>query len=151
MNTVDRLLDQARHLGVRLESNGPKLRVFAPDNLADTDWIKLQRDLIEHKPAILRMLRTKAADWDDLSAQRWGPAVDDPTPGIIIDRSDPARLSAALATLDPNQPGDAWEPAWLDDPTASVSWSDVQKTVAEAAEWNEVLRTGTHKPGTTYR
>ena len=23
--------------------------------------------------------------WDDLAAQRWGPAIGDPTPGIVID------------------------------------------------------------------
>ena len=150
MNTTI-VLDRARRHGVRIEPHGTKLRLYRPDNLPPDVWEPLRADLIEHKPAILRLLATKPAEWADLSAQRWGPAVDDPTPGIIIDHPDPDRVSAALATLDPNQPGDAWEPAWLDDPTASVSWSDVRKTVAEAAEWNEVLRTGTHKPGTMYR
>lgn len=151
MTTADYVLDQARQLGVGLEANGPKLRVFVPEDIAEDDWSTLQAELLTHKPAILRLLAPPHTPWHELSLQRWGPSVNDPTSGIIIDHPDPDRLAAALSTLDPNQPGDAWEPAWLDDPTASVSWSDVQKTVAEAAEWNEVLRTGTHKPGTTYR
>jgi len=30
--------------------------------------------------------------WPELAAQRWGPALNDPTPGIIIDQSEPSRV-----------------------------------------------------------
>jgi DNA primase len=39
--------------------------------------------------------------WDELAALRWGPATDDPTPGIIVDRPDPARRQAAIEAADP--------------------------------------------------
>ena len=37
--------------------------------------------------------------WDDLAGWRWGPAIGDPEPGIIIDRPDPARRRLALEAL----------------------------------------------------
>ena len=37
--------------------------------------------------------------WDDLACWRWGPAIGDPEPGIIIDRPDPARRRLALEAL----------------------------------------------------
>lgn len=37
--------------------------------------------------------------WDELARWRWGPALDDPEPGIIIDRPDRARMMAALEIL----------------------------------------------------
>ncbi len=42
--------------------------------------------------------------WDELAAQRWGPARDDPTPSIVVDRPDPGRLKAALEGADPHDP-----------------------------------------------
>ena len=42
--------------------------------------------------------------WGELAAQRWGPARDDPTPGIIIDRPNHDRFKAALEGADPNDP-----------------------------------------------
>ena len=39
--------------------------------------------------------------WHELAALRWGPALNDPTPGIIIDRPDPEAMRAALAGADP--------------------------------------------------
>jgi hypothetical protein len=39
--------------------------------------------------------------WRELAVLRWGPARDDPTPGIIIDRPDPEAMRAALASADP--------------------------------------------------
>ncbi len=38
--------------------------------------------------------------WDDLAGRRWGPAADDPEPGIVIDRPDPDRRRLALESLD---------------------------------------------------
>ncbi|MGA2701528.1 MAG: hypothetical protein ABSH35_10580 [Isosphaeraceae bacterium] len=42
--------------------------------------------------------------WPELAAKRWGPALDDPTPGINIDRPDPERIRAALAAADRSDP-----------------------------------------------
>jgi hypothetical protein len=39
--------------------------------------------LEEHKPMLLMGL-ARQAQWDALKDQRWGPAVEDPTPGIVI-------------------------------------------------------------------
>jgi hypothetical protein len=39
--------------------------------------------LAEHKPNLLFAL-AREAQWRALSAQRWGPAVDDPTPGLVV-------------------------------------------------------------------
>ena len=39
--------------------------------------------------------------WDELATWRWGPARDDPSPGIIIDHPDPARCRAAIEAADP--------------------------------------------------
>jgi hypothetical protein len=38
--------------------------------------------------------------WNGLATWRWGPARDDSSPGIIIDRPDPARYHAALQSAD---------------------------------------------------
>jgi len=45
----------------------------------------------------------KLSTWDELAERRWGPAIGDPTPGIIIDRPDRGRILAAFeaAALDP--------------------------------------------------
>jgi len=41
--------------------------------------------------------------WPELAAQRWGPALNDPTPGVVVNRPiDLARLKAALEGVDPN-------------------------------------------------
>jgi hypothetical protein len=42
--------------------------------------------------------------WRELAAIRWGPARDDPTPGIIIDRPDLDAIRASLAGADPLDP-----------------------------------------------
>jgi hypothetical protein len=45
------------------------------------------------------------ASWEELSRLRWGPAVGDPTPGIVIDVPDRQKLMRALkATLRPSKP-----------------------------------------------
>lgn len=40
--------------------------------------------VIEHKPLILYRLSREVA-WEELSAQRWGPGLNDDEPGIVID------------------------------------------------------------------
>jgi hypothetical protein len=49
----------------------------------------------------LRTIADRIADqasstWETLSALRWGPAVGDPTPGIVIDIPNRERMLAAL-------------------------------------------------------
>jgi hypothetical protein len=46
--------------------------------------------------------------WPELAAQRWGPAANDPEPGIVIDQPDPERRQLAWASLGTG-PGDAFE------------------------------------------
>src|SRR4051794_35649655 len=55
-----------------------------------------------HRSALLVRL-ARDTQWAELTALRWGPAVGDPEPGIIIDRPDPARkLAAPQAADDPD-------------------------------------------------
>ena len=42
--------------------------------------------------------------WEEPSTWRWGPGLDDPTPGIVIDRPDRSRMLAALRAADPCDP-----------------------------------------------
>ena len=51
----------------------------------------------------------EAFPWHDLAALRWGPGIDDPEPGIIIDQPDRTRLRVAFESLGIG-PGDAFEP-----------------------------------------
>jgi TubC N-terminal docking domain len=90
-----------------LEAGGVKLSlrlvVDSPRGVM-TDQIKTA--LAAHKPTLLARLG-RDAQWEQLAAQRWGPALNDPTPGIIIDRplsQDPDRLKAAFEGTDRNDP-----------------------------------------------
>jgi hypothetical protein len=33
--------------------------------------------------------------WEELAALRWGPAIEEPTPGIVVDRPDRSHIGAA--------------------------------------------------------
>jgi TubC N-terminal docking domain len=54
---------------------------------------EVKNALATHKPTLLALLAIGSPpvhpDWERLSRERWGPAVGDPTPGIIVD--GPAR------------------------------------------------------------
>ena len=71
-----------------LEARGVKLSlrlvVDAPRGVL-TDQIKTA--LAAHKPALLARLG-RVAQWEQLATQRWGPALNDSTPGIIIDKTN---------------------------------------------------------------
>ena len=54
---------------------------------AGVDLARWWRDLMAGDP------RPPLFTWPELARQRWGPAVGDPTPGIIIDRADPDRIA----------------------------------------------------------
>jgi len=101
-------------------SEGPKLRVVASDDVPDRDWNGLVEGLAEFKadvlgllvspePTILPFISPPLPTWDDLAAQRWGPAIGDPTPSIVIDQPDRERMMAALEAVLTDGPGEADE------------------------------------------
>jgi len=79
--TLPELMESLESRGVKL-SLGPV--VDAPRGMM-TDQIKAA--LGTHKPALLAGLG-KGARSEVLGAQRWGPSLKYPTPGIIIDKID---------------------------------------------------------------
>jgi hypothetical protein len=85
--TLSELQSCLDRLGVKLSL---QLVVGAP---AGAMTPEVKHALATHKPALLAMLAVGSPpvrpDWDRLSRERWGPAVDDSAPGIVIDR--PAR------------------------------------------------------------
>lgn len=46
----------------------------------------------------------KALTWEELAKLRWGPAKDDPEPGIILDHPDPDHLQDALMMASDQDP-----------------------------------------------
>ena len=76
------LLGRARSAGLAVEAQGSRLVVRGPRSLEP-----IARELLERKDEILAALAQHTGlspAWDDLSRQRWGPSVGDPTPGIEI-------------------------------------------------------------------
>ena len=113
--TLPELADALDSRGVVLSL---RLVVDAPAGMLTTE---IKAALEAHKPGLVGRLAWVApwddpgppapppasgpARWEDLARQRWGPAVGDPEPGIIIDRPDPARRRLALEALG-DGPGD---------------------------------------------
>lgn len=62
----------------------------------------IQAALVAHKPALIHQL-AREAHWAELSRQRWGPALQDDRPGLVVDNPDPARSNYQPCT-DPNDP-----------------------------------------------
>jgi hypothetical protein len=85
----------------------PMLRPHPDDRVEKpkTDWTDLYRHGVNLRRWWSDCLGGIAAPpmfaWDDLAGWRWGPTRDDSTPGIIIDRPDPARRQAAIEAADP--------------------------------------------------
>src|SRR5271166_6958992 len=71
--TLPELMDALEARGVKLSL---RLVVDAPRGVV-TDQIKTA--LAAHKPTLLARLG-RDAQWEQLAAQRWGPALNDPTP-----------------------------------------------------------------------
>jgi hypothetical protein len=90
--TLPELQTCLERLGVKLSL---RLVVDAPAGVMTPE---VKHALATHKPALLAMLAVGSPpvrpDWDRLSRERWGPAVGDSAPGIVIDR--PARGLTAL-------------------------------------------------------
>ncbi len=99
--TTAATFDPSRCVVEALEARGVKLSlrlvVDAPRGVM-TDPIKAA--LTAHKPHLLARLG-RDAQWEALAAQRWGPALNDPTPD---DGPDPYALSERLAIQTENQP-----------------------------------------------
>ncbi len=88
--TLYELVETLDVRGVKLSL---RLRVNAPAGVITPE---IKAELARHKPSLLARLG-KEAEWEHLSAQRWGPALSDPT--HVIGRplsQDPDRLKAAL-------------------------------------------------------
>jgi hypothetical protein len=81
--TLPELQSCLERLGVKLSL---RLVVDAP---AGAMTPEVKEALATHKPSLLVLLTsgspTVRPDWERLSKERWGPAIGDPTPGIIID------------------------------------------------------------------
>jgi hypothetical protein len=96
--TLDDLTATLDTLGVRLSA---RLVVDAPYGVLTPE---IKSALSAHKPALLARLAAGGDEadvqsrpsWDELSRWRWGPAIDAPTPGIIIDRPDRVRMLDAF-------------------------------------------------------
>jgi hypothetical protein len=95
MTPAARLVDDADRLGVRLEANGPKLRVVAPDDLPDHEWTGLRLGLAEHKAEVLAILA--AADESVWSSDDCPAFADDPT--LAVSLADLRESVEALARL----------------------------------------------------
>jgi hypothetical protein len=80
-------------LGVRLSV---RLVVDAPRGVLSEE---IKTALSAHKVLVLQRV-VRELVWAELSTCRWGPVAADPTPGIIIDRPDPARRVAAFEAAD---------------------------------------------------
>lgn len=111
---VRTLIAAAVAVGLRFRATNEELRIRGPKGAEG-----LARLLLSHKAEVLAVLngekdqpsahgddfsserkgRHSHFTWDELSRWRWGSAVGDPTPGIIINQPDPARRLAALQHL----------------------------------------------------
>ena len=75
--TLAELLETLNAQDVRLSL---RLVANAPDGVITTE---LRTALTDHKPSLLARLGREAL-WADLRSERWGPAIDDDLPGIVI-------------------------------------------------------------------
>ncbi len=135
MTSVTSILTRVSAAGITLTANGDRLRFDAPHGLPP----ELRADLVEHKAEILALLASQpfadaAPSWDELKSLPWGPAVGDPSPGLDV--HPPYRTPAGNPDRDhvPERPG-VWSdpscPAFLDDASLSVAWSEVQASNEE--------------------
>jgi hypothetical protein len=91
--TLPELTTTLEALGVRLSA---RLVVDAPSGALTPE---LRDALAVHKALLLERVARELV-WEELSLKRWGPAADDPTPGI--DSTGPARRGLPPeAALDP--------------------------------------------------
>lgn len=75
--TLPELTEALDALGVRLSV---RLVVDAPRGVLTPE---IRDALAVHKPLLLLRL-SREAQWETLCHERWGPAIGDPTPGIIV-------------------------------------------------------------------
>ncbi len=90
--TAAALLDSFARRGVILRKAGDLLAYDAPRGEMKPADMTLIRD---RKPELLAHLAGRST-WPELAAMRWGPAVGDPEPGIVI--AHPGTRGAASST-----------------------------------------------------
>jgi TubC N-terminal docking domain len=107
--TADLLVANFVARGVILWAEGGRIEIDAPlGELTDTDLDTLRQHKTELLAELAAQRNVVPADWPVLSAKRWGPSSDDPSPGLVIDQPDPIRRRQALEALGTG-PGDAYE------------------------------------------
>jgi hypothetical protein len=168
-----RLLESCRSIGVTLWEDSGSLRYRGPDAVLTPELLAA---LGKHKETILALLVRGSSesetndgpapvaskpptDWSTLAAQRWGPGLADPSPGLIVDVPDPARRRLALEGVEPpprrvvaDPPPEpdpdaelldaivgagfrpvglssAAAPAWVDDDALTVTPAEVRRSV----------------------
>jgi hypothetical protein len=94
--TLHDLITDLDARGVRLSA---RLTVDAPAGVVTPE---LRDALTTHKPLLLQHV-VREIVWAELSAWRWGPAADDPTPGIVIEQPNRARTLATLEAVAPEK------------------------------------------------
>ena len=81
------LLEEARAGGLDVRPEGGRLVIRGPRR---SEALALR--LLEAKEIVLAVLAGNPDPppftWEELSAWRWGPAVGDPTPGIVVDERE---------------------------------------------------------------
>jgi hypothetical protein len=96
---AEALLSRLSSLGARVAIEAGELTIRAPRGvLTEAD----RRAIVEHKPGLIALVVPTLPTWEALSALRWGPAIGDPEPGLVIDRPDRDRMRAALVAPDPD-------------------------------------------------
>lgn len=141
-------LERARDAGLSVGTKDGRLILRGPRQAED-----VVRLLIEHKAEVMAELGAPPSpsppppDWPTLAAPRWGPGLEDDTPGITVDCPDPARRTAALeaaaAEPDPYEIEERLAIRAESDPTAglvgprrtawgTVVWSDPDEPSIEA-------------------
>jgi len=127
VTSVLAILARASAAGVILEAYGDRIRFNAPYGLPDdlrADLVAHKPEVLAllarprgpsservesgcDPPAVVAdprhsgppVRRVGRPGWDELSRQRWGLALDDDEPGIVVDAPDPARRRAALEAV----------------------------------------------------
>ena len=94
-NEAISILNHCRLLGLDLWEDDGLLRYRGPAEVVTPELIAM---ISAHKAEFLPLLNPP--NWDRLSAQRWGPSVGDPDPGIVVHSPDPIRRLIAYQTAE---------------------------------------------------
>jgi hypothetical protein len=84
-------------------SNRPTAKTLDP-MLAAHSWLIATDDDAAGDRALAGVERPSLFAWEEVQTQRWGLAVDDPEPGLVVDRCDSDGIRFAFEVADPNDP-----------------------------------------------